>query len=246
MSSNHRVRILSVALMLCSPMLVSACAQSADSLCDSSFSVSSISTLLAHGLENVSESQYADLQHDVETADKLTKAAIRSDSENVDAVHFAVKLQQFIRLMDGFSWDFSKALLDTSASQAAADLGSAESLQQANTVESFLITTCGMPSTVAIDIAADTLPSPSIPSPTATDPTSDAINQASEHIATGKILANIYGVVISDSEAQCLGAALDGVVDATSANANSDQYSQQFQKAFDLCGVSISTSTTTK
>lgn len=215
-------------------------------MCSNSFSVSSISTLLAHGLENVSESQYADLQSDIEIANILTKAAVREDKENVDAIYFAVKLQKFIRVMNGLSWDFSEALLNQSASEAAAQLGSAESLQQANTVEAFVITRCGMPSTVPFDATADTLPLPYIASPTATDPSTKSLNQASEHTATGKILAGIYGVSISDSEAQCLGAALNGVVDATSATANADQYAQQFQKAFDVCGINVPTTSVAK
>lgn len=215
-------------------------------MCSNSFSVSGISTLLAHGLDNVSESQYPQLQHDIETAESLTKAAIRNDKKNADAVHFAVKLQNFIRIMDRLSWDFSKALLDPTASGAASELGTPESLQQANSVESFLITTCGMPSTVAVDASADTLPFPSIPGPTATDPPSNPVNQTSEHIATGKIVAGIFGITLSDSEAQCLGSALDGVVDATSASANADQYSQQFKKAFDLCGVNVPSTTLQK
>jgi len=164
---------------------------------------------------------------------------MKDQPEDSDSTRLYVKLQKFTSIMEKLSWDFSEAILDVDASDAAANLGTPDSLREANAVESFVITTCGMPSTVPFEATVDTLPSPSIPGPTATDPPSSNQNQKSENLATGKVLAGIYGVSISDSEAQCLGSLLGDVVDATSASADSAQYAQQFQKAFDVCGINV-------
>ncbi len=195
--------------------------------------------MLSNGLSDISESQYASLRDDVLFAENAAFESMKDQPSDSDSTRLYVKLQKFTSIMKNLSWDFSKALLDTDASDAAANLGTPESLRQANVVESFVITTCGMPSTVPFEATFDTLPSPSIPKPTDTEPPSGNQNQKSEHIATGKVLASIYGVAISDSEAQCLGSLLGDVVDATSASADSTQYAQQFQKAFDVCGINV-------
>lgn len=197
--------------------------------------------LFAHGLDNISENQYAELKEQLSATYNLSMAAVKESDTASDATRFAVKLQRFMHLMDTFKWDFSTAILDSNTSLAAIDLGSQQSLLEANAVESFFISKCGMPSTVAFDTSADTLPSPVIASPTATDPPTEGINQDSQSIATGNILAGIYGLTLTNSEALCLGNALDGVVDATSAAANADEYASQFNKAFALCGINTST-----
>lgn len=216
-----------------------ACSGKSESFCSKSVSVAGVVMSLTHGLSEVPESQYASLHDELLFAHNASFEAMKDQTKDSDVVRFNVKVQKFIKIMDGLRWDFSKALLDVNASSAAADLGTQESLSQANAVESFVISACGMPSTVAQEISAETLPSPSIPSPTATEPPTGNQNQTSEFIATGKVLASIYGISISDSEAQCLGSALSGVVDSTSAIADTGVYTKQFQKAFDLCGITV-------
>lgn len=196
----------------------------------------------SNGLTDIPESQYGSLRDDLLFALNASFESMKDQNSDSDSTRLNVKLQRFIKIMNGLNWDFSAALLDETASEAATDLGTQETLRQANAVESFVITSCGMPSTIAFDESVDTLPSPSIPSPTATEPPSGGQNQASENLATGKVLADVYGITISDSEAQCLGSILGNVIDATSAAADSDQYAQQFQKAFEVCGINSAVS----
>ena len=219
--------------------VTSACSGKAESFCSQSSSVAGVALMLSNGLSDISESQYATLRDELLFAQNAAFEAMKDQPEDSDSTRLYVKLQKFTSIMEKLSWDFSEALLDADASDAAANLGTQDSLREANAVESFVITTCGMPSTVPFEATVDTLPSPSIPSPSATDPPSSDQNQKSENIATGKVLAGIYGVTISDSEAQCLGSLLGDVVDATSASADSAQYAQQFQKAFDVCGINV-------
>jgi hypothetical protein len=233
LAKTHSLVFVAVVLSL----VTSACSGKADSFCSRSSSVAGVALMLSNGLSDISESQYATLRSDLLFAHNAAFESMKDQPEDSDSTRFYVKLQKFTSIMEELSWDFSEALLDVAASNAAANLGTPAALREANTVESFVITTCGMPSTVPFEATVDTLPSPSIPGPTATDPPSSNQNQKSENIATGKVLAAIYGVSISDTEAQCLGSLLGDVVDATSASADSAQYAQQFQKAFDVCGI---------
>lgn len=200
--------------------------------------MASVSTLLSHGFENISESQYRQLASDLQTAASITRETVKNQADNADAARFSIKLNHLISIMVSLRWDFSRALLDAQANDAAKDLGTPESLLQANSVESYQISQCGLPGTVPNDESVETLPTPSVPQPNDSEPPVSKTDQASQNIATGRFLAEIYGVQVSDSEAQCLGAALDGVVDASSAQENADQYIKQFQKAFNLCGIS--------
>ncbi len=236
------MRALSKAILLGPVVLLSGIATTACSgksvlFCSESVSVAAVVMSFSNGLAEIPESQYGSLRNDLSFALNASFESMKDQKSDSDSTRLNVKLQRFIKIMNELKWDFSEALLDENASEAALDLGTRETLLQANAVESFVITTCGMPSTIAFDETVDTLPSPSIPSPTATDPPSSNQNQASENLATGRVLAGVYGVTISDSEAQCLGSILGNVVDATSAAADSAQYAQQFQKAFDVCGI---------
>jgi hypothetical protein len=216
-----------------------ACAGKSVSFCSQAVSVAGVTNLFSRGLEDIPESQYGSLHDDLLFAKNATFESIKDETTATDATHLMVKLQRFIQIMDGLHWDFSAALLNNQAMVAASALGTSESLLQANAVESFVITHCGMPSTIAIDASADTLPSPVIPSPTATDPPANGINQDSEYIATGKTLGSIYGVTLTDTQALCVGSALNGIYDVSSSTSNVSQYVGQFQKAFSSCGVNI-------
>ena len=223
-------------------LTTTACSGKSVLFCSESVSVAGVVMSFSNGLAEIPESQYGSLRNDLLFALNASFESMKDQNSDSDSTRLHVKLQRFIKIMNELKWDFSAALLDENASKAASDLGTQETLRQANAVESFVITSCGMPSTIAFDETADTLPSPSIPSPTATDPPSSSQNQASENLATGKVLADVYGITISDSEAQCLGSILGNVIDATSAAADSAQYAQQFQKAFDVCGINTAVS----
>lgn len=140
--------------------------------------------------------------------------------------------------MESFSWDISQAISDTETNEAASALATSQSLKSANLIESYVIETCGMPSTIDVGSqAADTLPMPSIPSPNASDPPPNTINEASEDVALGTTVANLFSLTLSQTQVACLGNALKGVYDSTTAGSSTGAYQAQFQKAFDSCSI---------
>lgn len=161
-----------------------------------------------------------------------------NNSSNTEASDLTKKLNIFVSSMDELNWDVSVALSNDAAVNAAATLGSASTLTEANTVESLLIGECGLPSTLVNDgQGVDTLPPPSIASPTQTDPPTNTINESSQDDALGATVATLFGLTLSPAQTSCLGASLQGVVDVSSGSANLAQYQSQFQKAFDACSI---------
>lgn len=234
-----RLKTLCVLALVGLGVTVSACSAKSETFCSQSVSVAGVATLFSHGLQDLPESQYESLRDDLAFAYNAAIESIKNETDSSGAAQFAVDLQKFISIMNGLHWDFSAALLNDQAMGAANKLGTNEALLQANAVESFVINHCGMPSTVANELTEDTLPFPVVSAPNATDPPSAGINQDSEYIATGKLLGNIYGLTLTDEESRCVGAALAGVYDVSSTNADISQYVSQFQKAFTQCGINV-------
>lgn len=219
--------------------IVSCGSRSAD-FCSGISSVAGFTTQFSQGLDNFSENQYSQLRTDTEkTRDAVNHVAVQylDSSESSD---LAKKINVFISSMDKLNWDVSVALSDADAVNAALSLGSAESLTQANTVESLLIGECGLPSTVdGMNQVRDTLPSPSIPGPTQTDPPTNTISETSQDDALGSTVASLFQLTLSPAQTSCLGAALQGVVDVSGGSANLAQYQGQFQAAFDSCSINF-------
>jgi hypothetical protein len=192
----------------------------------------------AQGLDNFSEDQYEQLRLDtLDVLETVNDVAVLSDSPD-EASKIAIKINQFVTSMDDVDWDVSIALLTNEAVEAASTLGTSETLSQANAVDAFVISQCGLPSTLApVAGSADSLPSPSIPSPTQTDPPASPPNESSEIREEGRLVAGIFDLSLTDSELDCLGAELANIVDVSGANANLAQYQGQFQKAFDSCSI---------
>lgn len=214
----------------------SGCISNSEDFCDGISSVAGFTTQFAQGLDNFSENQYSQLRDETENArDAVNHVAVKN-VDSVEAAELGKKINVFISSMENVNWDVSLALSDSVASSAAMALGTAESLTQANTVESLLIGECGLPSTIDGNIqSADTLPSPSIPGPTQTDPPTNTINESSQDDALGAIVASLFRLNLSPAQTSCLGKELQGVVDVSSSSANLAQYQGQFQKAFDAC-----------
>lgn len=217
--------------------LVAACGSTKDNFCNGVSSVAGFTSRFSLGLDNFSENEYSQLRLDALDTYDIVMEAVRESKDSVDAVRLSRTLSKFINEMDKVAWDVTRALKNEQIVAAAAELGSSETLVRANSVEAFVISRCGLPSTVASNAVTDTLPMPSIPGPTDTEPPSDTIDQDSEHFATGMLLGSIYGIELSQFEATCLGRELDGVVDLSGANADASLYVAQFQRAFDTCEI---------
>lgn len=195
----------------------------------------------SQGLDNFSEDRYAQLRIESNSAYERTVNAVTDDSVSAEATAIATKISAFITLMDTVEWDVNRALDIAEAVEAAVDLGSELTLRQANAVEAELVKRCGMPSSVALPTEGEvTLPMNPIPSPTATDPTTNTVSDISELSVIGKMIANQFGLTVSDSEGTCLGTSLSGIYDVSGPETNNAQYQRQFQRAFDACGIVFS------
>ena len=227
----------SIGVLLLSGVLFASCS-SETSICDDLSSVAGFTMQFSQGLDNFSETQFATLRNEAFDARKSVNHIAVTYPDSQEASGLAQKLNVFISSMEKSGWDVSVALSDVVAVEAASNLGSPQSLTQANTVESLLIAECGLPSTVAnSDLTAETLPGPSIPSPTQTEPPTNTINESSQDDALGATVARLFNLTISPAQTSCLGRALQGVVDVSSSTANLAQYQSQFQRAFDECSI---------
>lgn len=214
------------------------------SICSDLRSVAGYTMQFSQGLDNFSENQYATLRSETFIARTSVNhaAVVHPDSE--EAAGLAVKINSFISSMERLDWDVSVALSDSLAVESALKLGSAQSLTQANTVESLLIGECGLPSTIVnSDQTFATLPGPSIPSPLQTDPPTNTLNEISQDDALGATVGALFNLTLSSAQSRCLGSALQDVVDVSSSTANMAQYQGQFQKAFDQCSIDFTVPT---
>ena len=230
-------RFLVFCTVLIAPSLLVSCASNSESLCTNKGSVAAVVVSLQQGLENFSESELLILRIELSSAIDTSVQVAKSNSEVIDAVKFSISAKKLMTKLDEISWSLSEVLISEAVISASRNLSTSESLRQANVVESFIIGQCGMTSVVENVVVPDTLPMPGIAAPTATDPPTNTINQQSENEATGMVLASIFGLSLSIGEAACLGSAMDGVVDVTAVGGSVDQYSAQFQKAFNGCNI---------
>jgi hypothetical protein len=218
--------------------LLSACSADSDAQCSSSISVSDYVSGFSQGLDNFSEDRYVQLRDDSNSAYERTVNAVTEESVTAEATAVAAKIATFISVMDTVDWDVNRALNVLAAIEAASELGSELTLRQANAVEGELIARCGMPETVAPPTDNEvTLPMNSIPSPNATDPPMDTVDDSAELTVIGKMVADQFGLSVTDVQAACLGKSLSNVYDASGPSSNSAQYQSQFQRAFDSCGI---------
>ena len=236
--SVSRWTLLSVASLLC---VLGSCSTNSESLCGSNISISDYVAGFSQGLDNFSEDRYAQLRSESKYAYERTVSAVPDDSVSAEATAIATKISAFITAMDTVEWDVNRALNIAEAVEAAVDLGSELTLRQANAVEAELVKRCGMPSSVAPPTEGEvTLPMNPIPSPTATDPTTNSVSDISELSVIGKMIANQFGLTVSETEAACLGTALSNIYDVSGPETNNAQYQRQFQRAFDACGIDFS------
>lgn len=221
--------------------VLASCSSNSDVLCGSNISISDYVAGFSQGLDNFSEDRYAQLRTEANSAYERTVNAVTDDSVSAEATAIATKISTFITSMDTVEWDVNRALDIAEAVEAAVDLGSESTLRQANAVEAELVKRCGMPSSGAPPTEGEvTLPMNPIPSPTATDPTTNTVSDISELSVIGKMIANQFGLTVSDSEGTCLGTSLSGIYDVSGPETNNAQYQRQFQRAFDACGIVFS------
>lgn len=214
------------------------CSSGPEAVCSSNISISDYVAGFSQGLDNFSEDRYSLLRTESNSAYERTVNAVTDDVITTEATSVASKISAFISVMDKVDWDVTRALNVSDAITAAEALGSESTLRQANAVEGQLVARCGLPSSIAPpNMPENTLPMNPIPSPTATDPTTNTVSDSSELSVIGKMIANQFGLTITDTEAECLGESLSGIYDVSGPETNNAQYQRQFQRAFDGCGI---------
>ena len=214
------------------------CSSGPEAVCSSNISISDYVAGFSQGLDNFSEDRYSLLRTESNSAYERTVNAVTDDVITTEATSVASKISAFISVMDKVDWDVTIALNVSDAIAAAEALGSESTLRQANAVEGQLVARCGLPSSIAPpNMPENTLPMNPIPSPTATDPTTNTVSDSSELSVIGKMIADQFGLTITDTEAECLGESLSGIYDVSGPETNNAQYQRQFQRAFDGCGI---------
>ena len=214
------------------------CSSGPEAVCSSNISISDYVAGFSQGLDNFSEDRYSLLRTESNSAYERTVNAVTDDVITTEATSVASKISTFISVMDKVDWDVTMALNVSDAIAAAEALGSESTLRQANAVEGQLVARCGLPSSIAPpNMPENTLPMNPIPSPTATDPTTNTVSDSSELSVIGKMIADQFGLTITDTEAECLGESLSGIYDVSGPETNNAQYQRQFQRAFDGCGI---------
>ena len=214
------------------------CSSGPEAVCSSNISISDYVAGFSQGLDNFSEDRYSLLRTESNSVYERTVNAVTDDVITTEATSVASKISAFISVMDKVDWDVTIALNVSDAIAAAEALGSESTLRQANAVEGQLVARCGLPSSIAPpNMPENTLPMNPIPSPTATDPTTNTVSDSSELSVIGKMIAEQFGLTITDTEAECLGESLSGIYDVSGPETNNAQYQRQFQRAFDGCGI---------
>jgi hypothetical protein len=221
-------------------VVLGSCGTSVQGLCSQAVSVPSFSMRFIQGLNNFSENQYEALRIDTERTRQTVALVLDLYPEDKDTTAVLEKIEAFEDAMQKTQWDVSLALANFQAVQSAITLGSAQTLEQANQVDAYVIALCGLPSTfVPNQEPVVTLPMPWIPSPTDTEPESGILDSESENYALGEMVGTLFQLTLSREQVLCVGEELVGVVDKSDATSNSSQYQSQFQNAFDVCGINF-------
>lgn len=216
---------------------LSSCGSSGIGLCERAVSVPSFTLKFSTGLDNFSEDQYEQLRlESLDVRDVVNLVA--QEEQTASSRKLLSMVDSFVLALDNAGWDVSVAMSSKDAVDSAAALGTPETLKLANEVDVFVISQCGLPSTLAPLLpSAETLPSPSIPAPLQTDPPMTPPNQESEDRELGRTVATLFGLTLSEADMLCLGEQLQGIYDVTDDDANLQQYQGQFQRAFDSCSI---------
>lgn len=229
-----------VVLLFGLPFLVSACSDSSSvPLCSGRESVAEYVLQFGQGLANFDDSTSLQLEANSLSVLDVVLAARSGSAETKSAADgLSARVALFIAAMNSHDWVVSDALGDEKAVLAADALATETALRQANTVEAYVLSSCPGVSTVAAPpVSHDTLPLPPVPSPTATDPPDAGQKEESEARALGTLVGNSFGITMTPDQVVCVGRALGDVVDATQAQSGPGQYVEQYQSAFDSCGV---------
>ena len=207
-------------------------------LCTGRTSVPDYVLRFGQGLANFDDDTALTLEADSVSVLDVVLAARDHDETREPAEALSARIGEFIGVMNSHDWIISEALDDQRAVSAADALGTQETLRDANTVEALVLNTCGVSPTMPAPVdSVETLPPPSFVNPSDTVPDTGIPDDVSDATALGRAIAVQFGLALTQSQVECLGSELQTVSDGTGAMSSPEQYEQQFQAAFDACGI---------
>ncbi len=236
-------RLLSVGTPTALALLATACAPAGMGECADISSVSGFVINLSIGIDNRAEDQFGQFRNDTLRAHDLVTAvaegAFDAPTETMEAAAVLGRdLGAFIEGMDEVTWDVTRAALDAETYAAWEAASSREALARANMIEASVIDRCGLPDVVTPEgDGPAVLPFPSVPSPTATDPPTAPIDEESEALAMGRVLAEIYLLELDDEQLLCLGRQMQNFENMVRPDYDDERYFAQFRRAFSNCGI---------
>lgn len=240
-----RVASTMAAATLIAALLGSCRGNETDAACAKSVSVSGYIVDLSQGLDNRAESEYAQFRLDSLDVFELVGTIAGGDVGADDQTRAAAMVLRdeftaFSNALDELSWDLSRAAANPDVVELWRNLISPQTLGNSNLVEAWIISRCGLPSRVTSNgDGPERLPDPSIPSPTATDPPTGPVNDQSEQQALGTVVATLFSLNITPSQASCLGGSLSDV-GAPGDSVDDPSFSRsEYQRAFDACGINF-------
>lgn len=229
-----------VLVLLVSTLTVGCSQESAIDVCGRRTSLASVTGVLAQGLDAIAAESSAALRVDIIANQNILNAA-RTDApdavvSSIDEVLRAyADVEEALDLVD---WDLTVAASDGGVRDAVEAVADGPALVASATVESYLFARCGAPLAGPSDeVAPATLPPSTQLGTDVTDPETSPLVTDSEITALGLLIGNSFRLTLTVDEATCLGEEVSKVVDYSDQSSSSEQYTSQYQRAFDACGI---------
>ena len=239
--SGHRAMRRGLMLILLVPVLTTGCSQeSVFDVCGRRTSLASVTGVLSQGLDAVAAESSAALRFDI-IANQNVLSAARVDAPEgvVSAIDDVLGAYAEVETaLDSVDWDLAVAASDVTVQKAVEEVTAGSALVASATVESYLFTKCGAPMLAAADeVAPATLPPSTQLGTDVTDPETSPLETDSEISALGILIGNSFQLTLTADEATCLGEEVSKVVDYSDSGSSNEQYTSQYQRAFDACGI---------
>lgn len=232
-------RSLTVILLL-STSTAACSSESAVDVCSRRTSLASVTGVLSQGLDAVAAESSGALRLDIIANQNILNAARTGAPEGVMAAIDEV-LRAYATVegaLDLVDWDLAVAASNEGVQDAVEKVTAGSALLASATVESYLFAKCGAP----LDASSDAVAPASLPASTqlgtdVTDPETSPLVTDSETAALGRLIGNSFQLTLTADEATCLGVEVSKVVDYSDETSSSEQYTSQYQRAFDACGI---------
>ncbi len=230
-----------MSLIIGSLALMMGCASNqSTALCAKTLDITGLFYELSNGSDMIGAMTSTEVRNDIDQSLYALDAIDEKASDNIKDRTQQVR-SFFLELstaLDEVEWDVAVAVTDSRVQSLLAKSSDKALGDAVIVVNEYRQSICDVAPTIPLGVEPlSTMPFPEQPSPTATDPSMGVTDNASDVRATGVTVATLFGLTITDEQVDCLGAALQGIVDVSSSTASLEQYQGQFQKAFDECAI---------